>query len=68
MPLYPRIMSICIQCFYVRLNTCVSLKRLSGVDIEMINIPEQITQQRTYSNVKYYHKRTHETPVSHNYY
>ena len=49
------------------LNTFVSLKRLPGIDIEMIDIPVQITQQRNHSNAKEYHKRTHETPLSHNY-
>ena len=49
------------------LNIFVSLKWLPGVDyvdIEMIDIPVQITQQRNHSNAKYYHKRTHETPLS----
>ena len=49
------------------LNTFLSLKWLPGVDIEMIDIPVQITQQRNHSNAKYYHKRTQETPLSHNY-
>ena len=40
------------------LNTFVSLIRLPGVDIEMIHVPVQITQQRNHSNAKYYHKRT----------
>ena len=49
------------------LNMFVSLKRLPGVGIEMIDVPKQITQQRNHSNAKYYHKRTYETPLSHNY-
>ena len=44
------------------LNMFLSLKRLPGVDFEMIDIPVQITQQRNHLNAKYYHKRTHETP------
>ena len=40
---------------------------LPGVEIEMIGIPVQITQQRNHSNAKYYHKRTQETPLSLNY-
>ena len=62
---------IILLCLFVysisMLNTFVSLKRLPGVDIEMIDIPVQITQQRNHSNAKYYHLRTHQTSISHNY-
>ena len=44
------------------LNTFLSLKRLQGVDFEMIDIPVQITQQGNHSNAKHYHKKTHEPP------
>ena len=42
------------------LNTCLSLKRLHGVDIEMIGrpIPVQITHQENHSNAKHYHEKT----------
>ena len=49
------------------LNTFLSLKQLHGVDLEMIDIPVQITQQGNHSNAKHYHKKTHETPSSLNY-
>ena len=42
------------------LNTCLSLKRLHGVDIEMIGRPSpvQITHQENHSNAKHYHEKT----------
>ena len=42
------------------LNKFLSLKRLHGVVIEMIDrpIPVQITQQESHSNAKHYHKKT----------
>ena len=57
------IMSIGLQYFI----TFLSLKRLHGIDIEMIDIPVQITQKGNHSNAKHYHKNTHETPASLNY-
>ena len=51
------------------LNTFLSLKRLHGIDIKMINmhIPVQRTQQENHSNAKHYHKKTIKTPSSPNY-
>ena len=43
----------------------LSLKRLHGVDIDMIDtprpIPVQITQQENHPNAKHYHKKTPQT-------
>ena len=60
-------MSIGIQS--IMLNTFLSLKRLHGIDIKMINmhIPVQRTQQENHSNDKHYHKKTIKTPSSPNY-
>ena len=51
------------------LNTFLSLKRMHGIDIEMIDRPitVQITQQENHSNTKHYHKKTLKTPSSLNY-
>ena len=45
------------------------MKRLHGVDIEMIDrpIPVQKTQQEKHSNAKHYHKKTLKTLSSLNY-
>ena len=49
-----------IDFLFIMLNTFLSLKRLHGIDIEMIDrpIPVQITQQENHSNAEHYHKKT----------
>ena len=51
------------------LDTFLSMKRLHGVDIELIDrpIPVQITQQENHPNAKQYHKKTLKTLSSLNY-
>ena len=43
-------------------NTFLSLKQLHGVDLEMIDIPVQITQQGNHSNAKHIIKRHTKPP------
>ena len=47
-------------------NTFLSLKRLHGVDLEMIDILESCADNTTGKpfKCKHYHKKTHETPSS----